>query len=499
MLPAVPQTTTTISSFSASTGVPLLAGSAVTWTASATSSAGAVQYKFLLFRERAGWVVAQDYSALGSFTWTPGLGDAGQAAVQVWVRSVGSTQDYEAWRTTGIFDVNTIPVKLTADTGFPSPPGQSVTWTATISGASTSLQYKFLLLDGSTSTWSVVRDYAAGNQITWMPPHNGTYALQVWVRASGSTAAYDIWTGTGEFVIGPSPLRVVSLDADKPLPQSIGTTVTWTAKTTGGVAAPLQFRFLRYSAQSGWAVVQDYSTSRSYSWTPTWGDEGPHYLQVWVRNAGSTAAYDAWLGTPQFDVRPASLRLTTDTFFPSAPAASVLWKAEVPDASLTLEYAFYVYDLATGTWRLGRPYGSGNTFAWTPGAPGTYVIQAWARRPGSTAAYDIWRGTDYFTIGNAPAKLTSLQSSVGFPANVGTPMTWSAAASGGHTTGLEYRFMLLNTATGWSVLREYSTSRSVVWTPSQAGTYALQVWVRSVGASEAYEDWQGTAYFVVKP
>ena len=86
-----------------------------------------------------------------------------------------------------------------------------------------------------------------------------------------------------------------------------------------------------------------------------------------------------------------------------------------------------------------------------------------------------------------------------FPASVGTPITWSAAASGGHTTGLEYRFMLLNTATGWSVLREYSTSRSVVWTPSQAGTYALQVWVRSVGASEAYEDWQGTAYFVVKP
>jgi len=497
-LPALPQATTTIGSFVASTAVPLLAGTNVTWTAAATSTAGPVQYKFLLFRERAGWTVAQDYSSAASFSWTPGLGDAGKAAVQVWVRSVGSTQDYEAWKTTGLFDVNTVPVKLTADTGFPVPPGQAVTWTATIAAATTALQYKFLMLDTSTSVWSIVRDYAAGNTVTWTAPHNGRYAFQVWVRSSGSTATYDIWAGSGEFVVGPSPLSVVSLDADRSLPQSIGTTITWTARTAGGTSAPLQYKFLRYSAQSGWTVVQDYSTSRTYRWSPTWGDEGSHYLQVWVRNAGSSATYDAWLGTAKFEVTPASLQLTTATLFPSSPAATVVWKAEVPDATLSLEYAFYVCDMATGTWRLAQAYGASNTFTWTPGTAGTYVLQAWARRTGSSVPYDIWRGTDLLTIGNARAQVKAFTSSTTFPAAVGTPITWSAAASGGHTTGLEYRFLLLNTATGWSVLRDYATSRSVVWTPTVAGTYAVQVWVRSVGSAETYEDWQGTSYFVIR-
>jgi hypothetical protein len=369
-----------------------------------------------------------------------------------------------------------------------------------VTGAVSPLEYKFLVLDKMVGAWAVLRDYAPSNQLTWTPTHTGKYALQVWARRIGSPAAYETWTGSGEFDIASSRLSVVSIDPDKALPALTGTTITWTARTRGGTAGPLLFKFIQYSAQSGsWRVVQDYSPSRTYTWTPTWSDEGFHALQVWVKSNGSSASYDAWLGTDPFELRRAPLQLTADKVFPVAPMVNVRWTAEVPDSTVSLEYSFFLYDRSKGTWSIARPYNTNNTFDWTPGATGTFALQAWARRAGSSSAYDVWRGTDYLDVFSSPARIKSLTADTTFPTTTGTPITWTATASGG-TSALEYRFVIYNASTGWRVLREYSQTRTVTWTPSasEAGTYAIQVWVRSTGSASAYEDWQGTAFFTVK-
>jgi hypothetical protein len=44
-------------------------------------------------------------------------------------------------------------------------------------------------------------------------------------------------------------------------------------------------------------MVQDYSASNTFAWTPTAFDVGAYTLEVWVRNFGSPAAYDAWSDT----------------------------------------------------------------------------------------------------------------------------------------------------------------------------------------------------------
>jgi hypothetical protein len=50
----------------------------------------------------------------------------------------------------------------------------------------------------------------------------------------------------------------------------------------------LQYQFWRLDAD-GWHMVQDYCSMNSYTWKPTLADVGPHSIQVWIRNAGSTA------------------------------------------------------------------------------------------------------------------------------------------------------------------------------------------------------------------
>jgi hypothetical protein len=504
-LPAVVSSgTTSISSLRSSAAFPLLLGQPVTWTAAATSTRGPVEYKFLLHSARGGWVTAQDYGPLSTFTWTPTWNDLGAHYLQVWVRTVGSPAGYEAWIGTELFNVNSAPVKLTADVDFPTPPGQPVRWTAEIAGApgaGVTLEYRFVLLNQDTGTWSIIREWGANNSVVWTPSATGNFVLQVWARRVGSTATYEVWGSTPALRVARTALEISRIDADKALPAMTGSAITWKARIKGGTAGPVQYQFVRYSVKRGWEIVRAYSPSNTYSWTPGWADDGQYIIQVWARNANSTIEYDAWRSTGYFEIQRAPIHLTTQSVFPVPPGTTVAWTASVPDSTVSLEYQYLLYTQATGQWAIVRPYSSTRTFTWTPSATGRYVFQVWARRVGSTAGYEVWRGTDYLNVSRTSATMNSLTPDVSLPARVGTPIRWTAIGSGGTASPLQYRFLLYTDGIGWTVLREWSSDNVFTWTPSasQAGQHALQVWVRSAGSALQYEGWIGSGYCVIYP
>ena len=496
-LPAIaPPGTTVINSLTANSTYPLLAGRPVTWTASATSKKGAVEYAFWLY-STGGWVNVQDYSSNPSFTWTPAWNDRGVHAVQVWARTVGSPAKYEAWVGTDAFTVTTQPLQLTSSVDFPVPPGQTVTWNASMASAPSGVQleYQYWLYQQSTGGWSIVQPYGPATDFTWTPSAAGTYAVQVWARQVGSASNYDVYASSGYFQIAKGPVVVKSLKADTNLPATTGTTITWTAKAGGGSAAPLQYSFWRYREGSGWTEVQPYSPNNTYTWTPTWGEEGKYALQVWVRSANSTAKYEGWLGTGMFEITRAPVQLTSNVTFPAAPGTTVSWSASVSDTSTPVEYSFWVYSQATGTWTNPQGYGAASTFNWTPSA-GRYAVQVWVRRSGTTSNYDAWRGTDMLTVAPTEAKVVSLNTTSTLPAAAGTAMTWTAKATGGVAGPLQYEFWVYD-GSSWQIGQSYSASSTFTFTPG-AGQYAIQVWVRSAGSSAKYESWLGSGYFVVQ-
>lgn len=502
-LPApVPPGTTTFRSFTASAAYPLLIGKPVTWTADAVSKRGLVEYRFMLYSAASGWTVAQDWAQVSSFTWTPGWNDIGSHYVQVWARTVGSPAMYEAWIGTNAFSVNAAPMQITSDVDFPTPPTQPVKWTAEVAGAgSVALEYRFVLLNQGTGVWSSIREWNTSNQAVWTPGAAGNYIVQVWARRVGSTAVYDVWGGTPSLKVAQTALQVSKISVDAEMPASTGTPITWTARVKGGQTGPVQYQFVRYSSKTGWQIVRPYSVSNTYTWTPGWGDEANYVMQVWARNAGSTALYDAWLGTDYFDIRRAPLHVTANTLFPVPPGTAVQWTADVPDKTASFEYQFWLYDRGTGTWSKARSYSTSKTFTWTPTAVGTYAFQVWARQVGSTADYDVWRSTDYLEVVSSPAKLISLTPSVSLPGKVGSPITWTAVGSGGTAAPLQYKFYLYSESTGWRLLRDWGTTNTYTWTPASGdvGQNALQVWIKSAGSAETYESWIGSGYFVIQP
>ena len=182
----------------------------------------------------------------------------------------------------------------------PQSVGQTITWTATASGGTPPLQYRFWRLD--SGQWVIVRDYNGVNTFTWTPIYSdvGDHSVIVWVKSANSTASWDAWTQTPIFTINGAA-TVTSLTNNTPTPR-VGVPMTWTATATGS-PTPLQYRFWRLDG-STWVIVRDFTTANTWTWTPVAGDVGSHAVIVWVKVAGSANPYDTWYQSPSFTVAP---------------------------------------------------------------------------------------------------------------------------------------------------------------------------------------------------
>jgi len=535
----------TVTNLSATASYPITVGTSVIWTAVASGGTAPLQYQFWRFKQGTGWTMVQDYSSLNAFSWTPQAVDAGTYALQVWVRQTGSAAAYDAWRGTDYFVVNPHPAAaVTSFTQTPSPPttvGTPITWSVTAAGGTQPLQYKFWLY--SSGAWTVLQEYSMLSNVTWTPASPGMYAVQVWVRSSGSTATYDDWRSSGLFTIGVSPSVYVSdLTANVTFPASVTHAITWTA-TAGGGSASLSYQFWRYREPSGWSMVQDYSASSSYTWTPALGEEGTYAIQVWVRGAGSTAVYDHWRSSGLFKILPPTVLVltsvagdwvgagTTQLVTPTdgnftiarnnhngisvtdmPPTSTRFWFLNFAAAfdgeltpgiySLATRYPFQAVTTAgldvSGEARgcneiVGRFVVLDVAYA-LDGTPTTFAADFEQHCEGfAPALFGSIRFNS--TVGVVPVQ--SLTFSEASPISVGVPVTWSA----GITSGRESRAWLYRQSTRtWILLHDYAAEPTVVWTPQPGdqGNWALVMWERPVGSTAAYDTWRISAAITVQ-
>ncbi len=328
-----------------------------------------------------------------------------------------------------------------------------------------------------------------GNQTSYAPSVDWSrpqfFAVQAYTT-SGSTSPLSAevkW-------IPPAPVELADLRASVGYPLVIGAPVTWTA-VLKREAGPVEYKFFVYR-RTAWVPVQDYGPANTYTWTPTWDDQGgPYHVQAWVRQVGSAAEFDSWRGTEPFAVMTAPMDLAADVDFPTPLGNTVTWTARVAGSErMSLEYKFWVYSQATGEWRVLRDYAFNDQAVWMPPANGQYAVQAWARRSGSTAAYDIRADSGSVTVTRSRLKITAFTVDTTFPAATGKPITWTARVRGGTSGPLQYQYWLYSEQSGWTVGQPWGPNRTFTWTPSWAdrGKRAVQVWVRSNGSKESYED-----------
>jgi Bacterial Ig-like domain len=266
---------------------PQPAGTPITLTASVQGGSGTYEYRFWL-NSGTGYTIVQDYSAAGTFIWTPTAN--GNYDILVDVRNAGSTAVREA--STKLFFYQIQPaaatgVSVTPSLSSPGAPGTPITFTAAGQGGSGAYEYRFWLNSGTGYT--IVQAYSAASTLLWTPAATGNYDILVDVRNAGSTAFREASTKLFFYQIQPAAATGVSVTPSLASPQAPGTPITFTAAGQGGGGA-YEYQFWINSG-SGYNIVQVYSAANTFVWTPA--ATGNYDILVDVRNAGSTAFREA--------------------------------------------------------------------------------------------------------------------------------------------------------------------------------------------------------------
>jgi hypothetical protein len=279
-----------------------------------------------------------------------------------------------------------------------------------------------------------------------------------------------------------------NMSPDVASPQPVGATVTFTATSTGCVAAP-EYRFVLSGAPVGttWG-------GNTWAWNTTGLKPGLYQVGVWVRSTGSTAGYESWwLGTYILTLGTCtSTQAMTLALSPVTPPAPVPFTGSASGCT-NPEFRFWV-EAPGGAWTLKRDYGSANwTWDTTGLATGTYQIGIWARQIGSANAYDAY---NFATMVLAPfgTCIAKIGPGAASPQAPGTNI--SVFGSSNNCTTPSYQFLLMSPSGVWTVTQPFSTNATWLWvtTGLPAGTYQLGVWVKQAGSTRKYDAYAITVF-----
>lgn len=385
-------------------------GSSILIQSNASCAGGETpHYRFLVKAPWTGWTVLQDYSPLNSVTWnTTGLNPA-IWKIEVDVRAAGSAAAWEAWRSVD-FRLGSAPT-CTATTVVLSPASTASVGTSVgISSTGTcdsgaNPQFKFIARDPK-GIERVVRDYATAATATWDTSllATGNWTVIALVRPSASSAPYTAFAQkTFSLSAGaPGPCTAVDYTTNPASTASTGTAVGVSATATceGGSVPEYQFSV---RLQSGaWRLLQDYSTSSTYSWASSGYAEGGYTLQVAARRQGSTSTSEVvWKDTPYTLTGPAggACNAVTLGFSPSTgqPAGTpiTLTGAATCTGTAAAEYKFEYFKPAVG-WTQLRDWGAASMIWDTTGlTSGNYPIQVLARAAGSSATWESFQWLNF--------------------------------------------------------------------------------------------------------
>jgi hypothetical protein len=146
-----------------------------------------------------------------------------------------------------------------------------------------------------SSAWQIVQGYSTSATYRWNTAGAaaGTEHFGVWVRDAAGVAQYDTYASVPYTLFSACTSVSESFSPVSPLAHGTGATVTISAAASG-CANPVYEFWMRPAGSTAWQPVQGYSTSATYSWNTKGAAAGTDYFGVWVRDAASSAANDAY-------------------------------------------------------------------------------------------------------------------------------------------------------------------------------------------------------------
>jgi photosystem II stability/assembly factor-like uncharacterized protein len=287
-------------SASASPPSPSLAGTQVTFTASAAGCPNKLYQFWMRAASQSDWQLLQAYSASPTYNWNSTGAAPGDVYFGVWAKDASSP--------TGSFDANasikytvTTPppcasVTASAVPASPSSAGTQITFTATATGCGNP-RYQFWMRAASQPDWQLLQAYSATPTYLWNSTGAaaGIVYFGVWAKDAGSsTSGFDANASIAYSVTTPSCASLTVSAMPTTVVHGSGTHVTITGAASGCTNTNPLYEFWLRTPTTDWQMIQAYSPTATYDWNTTGAPVTTVYFGVWAKDAkSSTSGFDA--------------------------------------------------------------------------------------------------------------------------------------------------------------------------------------------------------------
>jgi hypothetical protein len=375
-------------------------------------------------------------------------------------------------------------------------------------------QYQFYTQAPGSSTWQLAQAYSstATFSLNTNGQPSGVFNIAVWARDASSPGDFTSGSSTYDARTNLSytftPAYCTSVTATAPSASSTaGAPVTITGTASGCPSPRYQFWMLP-PGSSTWQMVQDYSSSATFTWTTTGSAMGTYRFSVWARDSSSPGAnttglgtYDAFVGLAH-TLSPAVCSSVTESAAPTSPAASgtqVTITATASGCPSPL-YKFLMLPQGSTTWQVVQGYSTNAAYRWnsTGALAGTEQFGVWVRDASSSASYDTYTSIPY-TVTTPSCTSVTASASPASPTvhGTGVQVTITGVATGCSNPNPVYEFWMKPAgSSAWQLLRGYSTSANYVWNTNgaPAGTEQFGVWVRDASSTAGYDTYASIPY-----
>ncbi|HYL07025.1 MAG TPA: hypothetical protein VEU76_00650 [Candidatus Udaeobacter sp.] len=286
---------------------------------------------------------------------------------------------------------------VTETTSPQSPVLAGTSVTATADSPCPMVDYRFQLVDLSTGVGLVMQDWGGSDSWTWATTQVGRYAIEADVRADGKTGLNPDASARVEVDVvralpsgpGPGKCTAVTVQALPSSPVAAGTIVTATAQASGCQGADYRFQLVDLSTGVG-LVMQDWTTSNSWTWDTTNAQAGRYAVRADARGASVAGRDPDATAQVEVDVvhgvggaHCTSVSLTTSTTLP-VPAGTRVTATAQASGCQGADYRFQLVDLVNGVGLVMQDWSTSNTWTWdtTGTQAGHYAVRVDVRGSG---------------------------------------------------------------------------------------------------------------------
>ncbi|MBU5592512.1 N-acetylmuramoyl-L-alanine amidase [Clostridium sp. MSJ-4] len=186
-----------------------------------------------------------------------------------------------------------------------------------------------------------------------------------------------------------------------------------------------------------------------------------------VGNDNSVIKEDRTISFVSNNSKPTINEIVTDKISPQKVGSNI--RVSVNASGSNLLYKFWIHD--GNSWKIVRDYSASNTYDWKPSKEGTYRVWVDIKDKNSNNTVDHSKEI-YYSIKNQVGKITSLTTDVNSPQSFGKSINIKVQSSG--FINPVYRYWIKDDR-GWRVIKDYSTSNSIQWTPQRSGEHGIWV------------------------